>query len=192
MPLNLDEALRNVLETTVEHQLRWLGEDPTREGLVETPKRVVKAWETLYGGYNIDPASLFTVFDARDYDQMVVLTNIQFFSTCEHHLLPFFGKAHVAYIPDRKVVGVSKLARLVDMFARRMQIQERIGTQVTSALMKYLHPLGAACVIEAEHICMRARGVQQQSSFRVTSSLQGVFKEKADTRAEFLDLIKRG
>ena len=192
MPLNLDEALRNVLETTVEHQLRWLGEDPTREGLVETPKRVVKAWETLYGGYNIDPASLFTVFDAGDYDQMVVLTNIQFFSTCEHHLLPFFGKAHVAYIPDRKVVGVSKLARLVDMFARRMQIQERIGTQVTSALMKYLHPLGAACVIEAEHMCMRARGVQQQSSFMVTSSLQGVFKEKADTRAEFLDLIKRG
>ena len=192
MPLNLDEALRNVLETAVEHQLRWLGEDPTREGLVETPKRVVKAWETLYGGYNIDPASLFTVFDAGDYDQMVVLTNIQFFSTCEHHLLPFFGKAHVAYIPDRKVVGVSKLARLVDMFARRMQIQERIGTQVTSALMKYLHPLGAACVIEAEHMCMRARGVQQQSSFMVTSSLQGVFKEKADTRAEFLDLIKRG
>ena len=192
MPLNLDEALRNVLETTVEHQLRWLGEDPTREGLVETPRRVVKAWETLYGGYNIDPASLFTVFDARDYDQMVVLTNIQFFSTCEHHLLPFFGKAHVAYIPGKKVVGVSKLARLVDMYARRMQIQERIGTQVTDALMKYLHPLGAACILEAEHMCRRARGVQQQSSFMVTSSLQGVFKEKADTRAEFLDLIKRG
>jgi len=166
-----------------------IGEDPHREGLVHTPERVVRAWEYLMRGYGQRVEDILTCFDADGYDQIVLLKDIEFYSLCEHHLLPFFGKAHVAYIPDGKVVGVSKLARLVDMYARRLQIQERICEQVTAALMEYLDPIGAACVLEAQHLCMLMRGVEKQNSVMVTSSVKGAFFDNPQTREELFSLI---
>ncbi len=175
----------------VTRQLQYIGEDPQREGLLETPKRVLKSWKELFAGYQTtDPGSILKTFKEGACDEMVLLKDIEFFSTCEHHLLPFFGKAHIAYIPNGKVVGVSKLARLLDIFSRRCQIQERIGEQVTTTLMDVLKPKGAACVIQAQHFCMKARGVQKQDSIMVTSSLKGVFLERAEARAEFMGLIR--
>jgi len=194
----MEERLTNTfikdkeMEEVVRKQLRFIGEDPERDGLAETPKRVVESWKELFSGYNDDPSTLFKTFDideAQNYNQMVLLTNIQVYSFCEHHLLPFYGKAHVAYIPDDMIIGVSKLARLVEMFARRVQIQERIGEQVTNALMDHLSPKGAACTIKAVHLCMRMRGCSEQDSIMVTSSLKGAFRENQDTRSEFLQLI---
>lgn len=177
------------VENNIVRILQYIGEEPTRQGLVDTPKRVVKSYKELFGGYNQDPKDLFTVFE-QQYDQMVVLKDIELYSLCEHHMLPFYGKAHVAYIPNGgKVIGISKLARLVDLYARRLQIQERIGDQVTSALMEHLQPLGAACVIEASHMCMKMRGVQKQNSIMTTSSLTGVFKDDLAVRTEFLNFI---
>jgi GTP cyclohydrolase I len=171
--------------------LRHLGEDPEREGLKDTPSRVVKSWSELYAGYGKDVSSIFTTFsDVHGYNQIVICKDIELYSMCEHHMLPFFGKAHVAYLPNRKVIGLSKLARLVDIYARRLQIQERIGEQVTDDLMKYLKPVGAACIIEASHMCMRMRGVNKQESTMVTSSLKGVFLTDNGARAELLQLIK--
>ena len=182
---------QNGIEFTVHKQLQYIGEDTTREGLLETPKRVIASWEKLYGGYSENPASVLKTFKDDTCDEMVILKDIEFYSTCEHHLLPFFGKAHIAYIPNGKVVGISKLARLLEIFSRRLQIQERIGQQVTSALMTELEPLGCACVIEAQHFCMRARGVEKQNSIMITSSLEGVFRE-TQARQEFLQFIKNG
>lgn len=179
-------------EDIVTRQLQYLGEDPTRDGLKDTPARVVRSWDHLFGGYSQDPVKVLgTVFENENgYDEMVILKNIEFYSTCEHHLLPFFGKAHIAYIPDaRKVVGISKLARLLECFARRAQIQERLTDQITATITKCLQPLGAACLIEAQHFCMTSRGVQKQNSIMTTSSLTGVFKNQA-TRAEFFALVK--
>lgn len=170
--------------------LRFVGEDPSREGLLDTPNRVVKAWREMAAGYHQDPADLMTVFEKGTYDQIVLLRDIELFSMCEHHMLPFFGRAHVAYLPRDKVVGISKIARLVDLYARRLQIQERIGEQVTHALMEHLDALGAACVIEAEHLCMRMRGVGKQNSVMLTSSMKGAFLDNAATRAEFLGLLR--
>lgn len=169
--------------------IRLAGDNPDREGLSETPGRVVAAYNELFAGYRQDPADLFTVFEPDGYSQMVVLRGVEFCSTCEHHMLPFTGVAHIAYIPRRHVVGISKLARLVEVYARRLQIQERITEQVTTALMQYLQPLGAACVLEAQHSCMACRGVRKQSSTMITSSLKGDFLE-AEVRAEFLQLIR--
>jgi GTP cyclohydrolase IA len=181
-------------EANIKHHLRkmieYIGEDPEREGLKKTPYRIFKSWQELYSGYDKNPADLLTIFEADGYDQMVLLKDIELYSMCEHHMLPFFGKAHVAYIPNEKVIGISKLARLVDMYARRLQIQERIGEQVTDALMQYLNPHGAACIIEATHTCMRMRGVAKQNSIMVTSSIKGVFRENQAVREEFLHLIK--
>jgi len=183
--------------------LRYIGEDfkqmnpdelpLTREGLVETPKRIVNSWREIFSGYGKDPADLMKTFDGDGHDQIVVLKDIELYSMCEHHMLPFVGKAHVAYVPDKRVLGVSKLARLVDLFARRLQIQERLGDQVVDALMQHLQPRGAACIIEAVHYCMRMRGVSKQHSTMITSSLRGVFREK-DTnglaaRNELMQLI---
>ena len=173
----------------LKQQLEYIGEDTGREGLISTPERIVRSWDELYGGYKQDVQSLFTIFE-EPADQMVVLKDIELYSMCEHHNLPFFGKAHVAYLPDGKVIGVSKLARLVDMYARRMQIQERIGQQVTDALMKYLQPKGCACIIEAKHMCMCMRGVEKQNSVMVTSSIEGAFREEAALRAELMSFIK--
>ena len=167
-----------------------VGEDSEREGIKETPKRVVKAYGELLSGYNINPKSLFKTFDAEQCDQMVLLKDIEMYSLCEHHLLPFSGKAHVAYIPNKRVIGVSKLARLVDCYSKRFQIQERIGDQVTDSLMKNLEPKGAACIIEAQHLCMRMRGVGKQNSVMVTSSLRGVFIEEESARQELMKLIR--
>lgn len=171
--------------------LEHIGEDPHREGLRGTPERVVKSWLKLFGGYRQDPqAVLGTQFEGESYDQMVVLDNIEFFSTCEHHMQPFFGRAHVAYIPNKRVVGISKLARVVEVFARRLQIQERLTTQIAQAIEKALDPRGVGVVLEGQHFCMVCRGVEKQNSVMRTSTLLGAFRE-TQVRAEFLTLIAR-
>lgn len=180
----------NWMIASIKDQLMHIGEDPQREGLLETPSRVIKSWKELYAGYGKNPKDLLTIFEADGYNQIVLLKDIEMYSTCEHHMLPFFGKAHVAYIPNGKVIGISKLARLVDIFARRLQIQERIGEQVTQALMDYLQPKAAACIIEAQHMCMMARGVGKQHSVMITSSLKGSFLEDAKSRQELMSMIK--
>jgi len=171
-------------------QLLAIGENPDREGIMDTPARVVRSWDELYSGYGKDPKDLFTVFDAGTYDQIVLLKDIELFSMCEHHMLPFFGVAHIAYLPDKQVIGVSKLARLVDIYARRLQIQERIGEQVTTTLMDYLKPRGAACIIEATHMCMRMRGCNKQNSTMVTSSMKGTFLHDCSAKEELITLIR--
>lgn len=189
-PWERHEDEEKSITDSVTRQLQFLGEDVEREGLRETPERVVKSWSRLYGGYSQDPKAILKTFAEGACDEMVVLKNIEFYSTCEHHMLPFFGKAHIAYIPNKKVAGISKLARLLEVFARRLQIQERIGAQVTNVIMKELNALGAACILEAQHFCMTARGVEKQNSIMVTSSLQGAFKDKPETRSELMRLIR--
>lgn len=189
--LNMREIEAKEAFNKVQWLIDFIGDDPDREGLKDTPQRVIRSFNELYGGYQVDVPSLFTTFsECENYDQMVTLKDIEFFSTCEHHMLPFFGKAHIAYLPDKKVIGVSKLARILDAFAARLQIQERIGQQVTDAIMKHLEPLGVACVIEAQHFCMKARGVKKLNSIMVTSSLTGCFKDEPSTRSEFMQFIK--
>ena len=180
------------MKETIYKQLLHIGEDPSREGLKETPDRIIRSWDELYKGYSQDPKDIMTTFSADGYDQIILLKDIELYSMCEHHMLPFFGKAHVAYIPhpDKKIVGISKLARLVDIYARRLQIQERIGEQVTSTLMELLEAQGAACIIEATHMCMRMRGVAKQQSVMCTSSLRGAFFDSAGARIELMGLIK--
>jgi GTP cyclohydrolase I len=178
-------------EKLIQSLLISVGEHPLREGLLDTPKRVVKSWKELYKGYNQKAEDILTVFSSDGYDQIVLLKDIEVYSMCEHHMLPFIGKAHVAYIPNEKIVGISKLARLVDIYARRLQIQERIGQQVTDDLMRLLKPKGAACIIEAQHLCMLMRGVNKQNSIMVTSSLRGVFLDQESTREELMQLIHR-
>jgi GTP cyclohydrolase IA len=187
-PLIKESPLR-----AVSRILEIIGEDTSREGLLDTPKRVIKSFNTLYGGYKMDPADILkTTFAGEGYDEIVLLSNIEMYSTCEHHMLPFFGKAHVAYIPDKKVVGLSKLARLVECFSRRLQIQERLTTQVAESLEANLKPKAVAVIIEAKHFCMVARGVEKQNSIMTTSCMKGLFKEENKARAELLRLIKGG
>ena len=176
-------------EGLIKQILFEIGEDPSREGLQDTPKRVVKSWKELYAGYNQKPEDFLTVFESDGYDQIVLLDNIELYSVCEHHMLPFHGVAHVAYIPDGKIVGISKLARIVDMYSKRLQNQERITQQVTEALMIHLKPKGAACIIEAKHMCMCARGVGKQNSVMKTSSMKGAFFDNPEARAELMGLI---
>ena len=170
--------------------LSSIGEDPDREGLKETPNRVAKSYRELFRGYGEDPADVMTTFEEGACDELVLLKDISFTSFCEHHMLPFVGRAHIAYVPNGKVIGISKLARVLDIYARRLQIQERISKQVTAALMEHLQPKGAACVIQSQHLCMSCRGVQKQHSVMVTSSLEGVFKTDTATRAEFMSMIR--
>src|ERR1051326_7914522 len=179
------------MQELIRRVLAELGEDPTREGLLNTPKRVEKALKFLTSGYaaNIDQVlndALFTV----DYSEMVIVKDIDFYSLCEHHLLPFFGKCHVAYVPDRRVIGLSKIPRLVDVFARRLQIQERMTNQIAETIREKIDPLGVAVVCEGTHLCMSMRGVEKQNSFAITSAMLGIFRDSARTRMEFLDLIK--
>lgn len=171
--------------------LRHIGEDPDREGLRETPDRVLASFSKLFGGYKKDPAEAIKTFKADGYEQVILVRDIELYSTCEHHLLPFFGKAHVAYIPKERLIGVSKLAHIVEIYSRRLQIQERICQQVTSTLMEHLKPVGAACIIEAQHLCMMIRGVEKQHSKMITSSLEGSFREDPSARAELMRLIGR-
>ena len=177
----------------VRQMLASLGEDPDREGLLETPRRVDKSLRFLTSGYQADVdeiinGALFTV----TYNEMVMVRDIDMYSLCEHHLLPFFGKCHVAYIPDGKVIGLSKIPRIVDVFARRLQVQERLTTDIAETLMSKLKPLGVAVVIEATHLCMAMRGVEKQNSVTVTSAMRGVFHQDPRTRGEFLELMHRG
>ena len=180
----------------MEEQIRYiliaLGEDPDREGLTKTPHRVAQALAFLTQGYQQDPAKVINdALFTEDYEEMIVQRDIDFYSLCEHHLLPFFGKAHVAYIPHHKIVGISKLARLVDVYARRLQVQERLTNQIANTIMEKLDPLGVAVVIEAEHLCMRMRGVEKQNSMILTSTLLGAFRTRQETRQEFMTLIRQ-
>lgn len=173
----------------IETVLRLVGDDPQREGLLRTPERVGKAFQFLTKGYREDPeAILRSALFEEEYKQMVVVKDIDFYSLCEHHILPFFGKAHVAYIPNGKITGLSKIARVVDVFARRLQVQERMTTQIKECIQNTLNPLGVMVVIEAEHLCMQMRGVQKQHSLTTTSDFTGAFN-RAETREEFLRLI---
>lgn len=175
----------------IQYLIQQMGDDPYRHGLKDTPKRVIESWKDLYSGYKFPPEYvqlMLTQFDGEGYDELVLLKDVEFYSTCEHHLLPFFGKAYIAYIPDKKIVGISKLARLLEIYSRRLQVQERICQKITQDLMTYLNAKGAACVLEGRHLCMCARGVQKQNSIMVTSSLTGCMKDKG-CRAEFFGLI---
>jgi GTP cyclohydrolase IA len=180
------------MQDIIRQLLAGLGEDPSREGLVDTPKRVEQSLRHLTSGYDTDVDTmlnnaLFTV----DYNEMVIVKDIDFYSLCEHHLLPFFGKCHVAYIPNGKVVGLSKIPRLVDIFARRLQVQERLTNQIANTLREKIKPLGVAVVTEATHLCMAMRGVGKQNSVAVTRAMLGAFREDARTRSEFLNLIDK-
>jgi GTP cyclohydrolase I len=180
------------MQDTIRRLLTELGEDPTREGLVETPRRVEQSLRALTSGYTADVnavinGALFTV----EYNEMVIVRDIDFYSLCEHHLLPFFGKCHIAYIPDGRVIGLSKIPRLVEIFARRLQVQERLTSQIAETLRDRVGPLGVAVVMEATHLCMAMRGVQKQNSVTTTSAMLGVFHTDARTRHEFLELIHR-
>lgn len=175
----------------VRRMLELIGEDPNRDGLRHTPERFEKALRFLTGGYQQDPEKLLNgAMFSVCYDQMVLVKDIEIYSLCEHHMLPFFGKCHVAYIPDKKVVGLSKIPRLVNMFARRLQIQERLTNQIASAIQQKIAPLGVGVVVEARHLCMVMRGVEKQNSQTVTSAMLGGFRENVQTREEFLSLIR--
>jgi GTP cyclohydrolase I len=181
-------------EEIVEKFLLAIGEDPTREGLSETPHRVVKAWETWFGGYKIDPKDVMKVFadgaEHCDGDEMVVRLNIPVYTHCEHHVAPFFGVAHVGYIPHGKVLGLSKLDRVVDIFARRLQVQERLTNQIADAIYENLQPIGVGVQLRCRHMCVESRGVKSHDSLTVTSALRGVMRTQAETRAEFMELCK--
>jgi GTP cyclohydrolase I len=172
--------------------LSRIGEDPTRDGLLRTPERMEKSMAFLTRGYKMDVTEVLhnALFDV-DYDEMVIVKDIEFFSQCEHHLLPFFGKAHIAYVPEGKVIGLSKIPRLVDVFSRRLQVQERLTRQIGEAITEAIHPQGVAVILEAQHLCMMMRGVEKQHSSTVTSAMLGVFKTQLQTRNEFLSLVRR-
>ncbi|KGN69936.1 GTP cyclohydrolase I FolE [Porphyromonas sp. COT-239 OH1446] len=190
--MNQDKQQPSVQLELQEHYgqiLSLLGEDPQREGLLKTPERVAKALQFLTSGYQQDPEAILRgAMFREDYRQMVIVKDIDFFSMCEHHMLPFFGKAHIGYIPNGYITGLSKLPRVVDVFARRLQVQERLTTQIKSCIQKTLNPLGVIVVIEAQHMCMQMRGVEKQNSLTTTSDFTGAFSE-AKTREEFMQLI---
>ena len=187
----MDEGKLAKFTDLVRQQLEMLGEDPQRDGLEKTPLRVAKAYEFLTRGYWLDPKQVLNdaLFDVKS-DEMVIVKDIDFYSLCEHHLLPFFGKCHIAYLPSTKVVGLSKLPRLVEVYARRLQVQERMTTEIARTIDELIKPLGVAVVIEAQHLCMAMRGVEKQNSYALTSSMLGAFRDDARTRGEFLDLIR--
>jgi len=180
------------LENNNRELLKLIGEDPQREGLVKTPNRVARSWEFFSQGYraNLDDIINDAIFH-EDCSEMVVVRDIEFFSMCEHHMIPFFGRAHVGYLPNQKVIGLSKIPRIVDMFARRLQLQERLTSQVANTLEEVLNPVGVAVVMEGRHLCMQMRGVEKQNSFASTSAMLGQFRKSAETRSEFLSIIRK-
>ena len=182
---------REDAESMISKLLTYIEKDSNgREGISNTPKRVIESWNEIFAGYQMDPAEILDArFNSEGYDGIVLLKDIEFHSTCEHHLLPFTGKAHIAYIPVDQIVGISKLARLLEVYARRMQNQERITKQTADSLMEYLKPLGAAVIVEAKHMCMSCRGAKKSGALMVTSSMKGVFFDKPEARAELLQLI---
>lgn len=173
-------------------QLQAIGENPNREGLQDTPKRVIKAWHDWFDGYGKKPEDIFKTFEdgCENYDQMIIVKDIPFYSHCEHHIAPFFGNVTIAYIPQNIMVGLSKLSRLVDIYARRLQVQERLTTQIVKTLNRHLKPKGCGCVIRARHLCMESRGISKQGHTTVTSAVEGVFKDVPEARAEFMSLLK--
>lgn len=177
-------------KSAVRELINFFGDDPSREGLEETPERFLRGWRELLAGYNQSPEDLMKTFKDGCCDELVIVKGIDFVSLCEHHLLPFTGVAHVGYLPNERIIGLSKIPRLVDVFARRLQVQERLTTQITNALMEHLKPRGAGCVVEATHFCLSCRGAKKQNAVMVTSSLTGVIREDPKTRKEFFDLIK--
>lgn len=190
--MNSDTDFRPGLDDLADHYrdiLSLLGENPTREGLLKTPMRVAKAMQTLTRGYTMDPHKVLTdALFREDYSQMVIVKNIDFYSLCEHHLLPFFGKVHVAYIPNGYITGLSKIARVVDIYSHRLQVQERMTLQIKECIQETLHPMGVMVVVEAQHLCMQMRGVEKQNSITTTSDFSGAFNQ-AKTRQEFMNLI---
>ena len=187
----MNDDKRKKLEANTKNLLELLGEDPSREGLINTPKRVAKAWDFLTKGYseNLDELINNAIFEGESKD-MVIVKNIEFYSLCEHHMIPFYGKAHIGYIPDGKIIGLSKLARITDLFSQRLQVQERLTNQIALCLQEVLNPRGVAVVLEGKHFCMLSRGVQKQNSIATSSSMLGTFREKESTRNEFLKLIE--
>lgn len=177
---NIEIHVRKILEA--------IGENPDREGLRNTPQRVAESFKELLSGYSEDPKNVITVFN-QQYDEMVIVNDVDFYSLCEHHLLPFWGMAHVGYLPDGKIVGLSKIPRIVDIFARRLQVQERLTQEIADTLMELLAPKGVGVVLKAEHLCMKCRGVKKQNAKAITSAFRGEFKENSKTRNEFLQLI---
>jgi GTP cyclohydrolase I len=188
---SIDRPSRDEAEAAVRVLLRWAGEDPTREGLVDTPKRVVRSYEEFFAGYAIDPVALLerTFEEVEGYDEIVLLRDIRLESYCEHHMVPIIGRAHVAYLPDRRVVGISKLARVVDAYAKRLQIQEKLTAQIAATIDSVLQPRGVAVVIEAGHQCMSTRGVHKPGVSMVTSRMLGAFRDNPDTRRELLAML---
>lgn len=177
------------IEKLISQLIKEIDGNSAREGLLNTPKRVARSFEKLFGGYAQNPKDIITVFKNERYDEMIICKQIDFYSTCEHHLLPFFGAVHIGYIPNSKMIGISKLPRIVEIFARRLQNQERLTMQIANTVNKLITPQGVGVVIEAEHLCMRARGVEKQNTVMTTSSFNGLFKKRAKTRSEFLRLI---
>ena len=182
------------IKENVRQIIRSLGEDPDRQGLKRTPYRVARAYEYLTRGYHQDPKKVINgaLFVEEDYQEMILVKDIDFYSLCDHHLLPFFGKAHVAYIPKNRIVGISKIPRLVEVYSRRLQVQERLTTQIAHTMMEELDPYGVGVVLKAEHLCMRMRGVEKQNSLVVTSAMLGAFRSQQKTREEFMTLINGG
>ncbi len=179
-----------MIETHIKDLIILIGDNPEREGLKNTPKRVAKAYKTLFSGYAKDPKEILTVFEDERYDEMIISKDIEFHSICEHHIMPFFGKAHIGYIPNGKIIGLSKLPRLIEIFSRRLQNQERLTKQIADTLQELLNPKGVGVVIEAQHLCVMSRGVKKQGVSMTTSAVTGLFKKNAQTRMEFLHLIK--
>ena len=181
----------NKIEDITADLLETIGEDVNREGLVRTPHRVAKAWEYFSRGYraNIDDVINNAIFENEECSEMIIVRDIEYFSMCEHHMLPFFGKAHIGYIPDGKIIGLSKIPRLVDMFARRLQVQERLTHQIAYTLKEVLNPIGVAVILEGRHLCMQMRGVEKQNSFATTSAMLGEFHDEVESRSEFLSII---
>jgi len=178
------------METKLKKILKYIGDNPEREGLKDTPTRMIKSWKELFSGYGQDPKTILTTFDSDGYDEIILLRDIELYSTCEHHMLPFIGKIHIGYIPDMKVIGISKLARVAEIYSRRLQIQERLTKQVADTLMEILKPKGVGVIVEAQHLCMRMRGVNKQNSTMVTSTMLGNFRDNA-IKSEFLKLINK-
>ena len=185
MKVSREEALK-AIKTLIE----YIGDDPSREGLLETPERVIKSYSELYKGYKLDAEEILSKTFSSQTSEMVVLSDIELYSMCEHHMLPFFGKCHIGYIPNGKVLGISKLARIMELYSRRLQIQEELCYQIASAIMEQLHPEGVGVVIEAQHMCMTCRGVEKQNSVMTSSTLLGTFRSNTNTRMEFFNLIR--
>jgi GTP cyclohydrolase I len=187
----MSKPTREQAEKAVKTLIEWAGDDPSREGLVETPRRVAKAYEQFFEGYDLDPEEILrkTFEEVEGYDEMVIVKDIRLESHCEHHIVPILGKAHIGYIPNNRVVGISKLARIVDVFGKRLQTQETMTSQIANVIQKVLDPKGVAVVIDASHQCMTTRGVHKPESSTVTSAMKGIFKENAVTRNEFLSFV---